>query len=395
MRNLTSIDSRPWLTVFSVGPLLVCCAITFVNLFFSLFTFPNYADYEWIGGFIANRTTETRWLIHIKLQTAMFQTLESMFFARAFIPGFAHDPMSFARALNVLFLAIAGLHCYAFYPRFRNTTTWVISSAAYCFMATGYAKVYGSATAVLLLLYSGLEESDFNTSGVALGMIGALVSLYYLVLTPIAVAILLTLLIKRTDTFAAALLTFVLAGYVLVTIFWGQDVPGYFATLWSESHFGNGYTMYGPYRGLAASNNSIFFKLPFIFSVKHLVDKLYMLFFSGALISFAGACYEAGRFTIGPGSLLKRLKNLGPMAVFCGLSCGFYLIILIGYLSKVGPRMDLAFYAPFVVPFTFFWFQLRRERAPRDLLSKAAWIAQLTYTAVVVVWSGIIGPPPI
>jgi hypothetical protein len=83
------------------------------------------------------------------------------------------------------------------------------------------------------------------------------------------------------------------------------------------------------------------------------------------------------------------------MAVFCGLSFGFYLIILVGYLSKVGPRMDLAFYAPFAVPFTFFWFQLRQERAPGDLLSRGAWIAQLTYTAVVVVWSGIIGPPPI
>jgi hypothetical protein len=375
--------------------MLACAAITFANLFLNLFAFPYYADYSWVADMIAKSTPEPRWLIHLKVQTAIFHTLESMYFARSFMPRFVHDPLSLARTLNVLLLAAAGLHCYAFYPRLRNTIAWVTSSAAYCFMATGYGKVYGSATAVLLLLYCELEESDFDGGGVALGVIGAFVGLYYLALLPIAFAILMTLLIKRTNAFLPALLSFVLAGYVFVTIFWGQDVPSYFASLWAESHFGNQYTAYVPYQGQASSDNSIFFKLPFVFSAKHLGDQLYMLFFSGTLISFVGACYEVGRLIVGGRGLVRRIEDLKPMAVFCCLGFGFYLLIILGYLSKIGPRMDLPFYSPSIVPFTFTWFQLRRARSAGAVSSRPAWIGQVVYMAVVVVWSGMVGPPDI
>src|SRR5260221_7322857 len=66
-----------------------------------------------------------------------------------------------ARALNVLLLVATALHCFTFYPKLRGTISCVISSAAYCFMAIGYGKVYGGATSVLLLLYCALAESEF------------------------------------------------------------------------------------------------------------------------------------------------------------------------------------------------------------------------------------------
>jgi hypothetical protein len=364
-------------------------------LSFNLFTFPYYADYSWVADFIAKSTPAPRWLIHQKLQTAIFHTLESMFFARGFLPGFVHDPLSLARALNMLFLLAAGLHCYAFYPKSRGTVGLVISSAAYCFMATGYGKVYAAATALLLLLYCALEESDFDRDGVGLGVISALVGLYYLALMPIALAILTTLLLKRPQAFLPAVLSFVLAVYVFVTIFWGPSIPDYFANLWGQSHFGNQYTAYGPYRGQAASDNSVFFNLSFVFSAKHVIDKLYMLFFSGTLLSFCGACYESVRFVLGERGLARRVAGLKPMAVFSCLSGGLCLVILVGYMSKIGPRMDLPFYSPYIVPFTFVWLQLRAMRSAGDVSSRLVWVAQAAYMAVIVVWSGIVGPPEI
>jgi hypothetical protein len=185
----------------------------------------------------------------------------------------------------------------------------------------------------------------------------------------------------------------VLAGYALVALFWGQDVAGYFVSLWAESHFGNNFTAYAPYQNQAASANSIFFNAPFLFSGKHLVDKLYMLFFAGALIAFVGACYEAGRF-VADRAVVRRIAGLAPMAVFSWLGFVFYILILVGYLSKIGPRQDLPFYSPFVVPFTFLWFQLRRARNA-SLPGRPAAMVQLAYMVVIVVWSGIVGPPEI
>ena len=387
------MQRRSFLAVYPLIPMLCCAAIATSNLFFDLFTFPYYADYTWVADFIAKSTPAPRWLIHQKLQTTIFHTLESMFFARAFLPGFVHDPLSLARALNVLFLIAAGLHCYAYYPKSRSTIALVVTSAAYCFMATGYGKVYGAATAVLLVLYSALEESDVGRDGVALGVLSALVGLYYLALMPIAIAILIAILIKRPQAFLPAVLSFVFAVYVLITIVWGQNIPAYFASLWQESHFGDGYTAYVPYRGQAASDNSIFFRLSFVFSVKHLGDKLYMLFFSGTLLSFCGACYESARFIWGARESASRVAGMNAMAVFCCLSWGACLIIVLGYLSKIGPRMDLPFYSPYIVPFTFVWLQLRRVRSAGDASSTLLWIGQAAYTAVIVVWSGIVGPP--
>src|SRR5262249_42343336 len=123
--------------------MLACAALTFANLSFKLFAFPEYADYSWVADFITNNTQAPRWLIHLKIQTAIFHTLESMFFAKRWLPNFVHDPLSLARALNVLLLVMVGFHCYAFYPRIRSAVVWVIGSAAYCFMTTGYGKVYG------------------------------------------------------------------------------------------------------------------------------------------------------------------------------------------------------------------------------------------------------------
>ena len=390
------MQRRSLLAACALIPMLGCAAISIGNLFFGLFTFPAYADYSWVADFIAKSTPAPRWLIHQKMQAVTFHTLESMFFAREFLPRFVHDPLSFARALNVLLLVAAGLHCYARYPQSRGTVAFVISSAAYCFMATGYAKVYGAATAVLLVLYCTLDESDFGHQGIALGVMSALVGLYYLALMPIAFAILIATLMMRTRAFLPAVLSFVLAVYVLVTVFWGHDVAGYFASLWAESHFGNPYTAYGPYRGQASSDNSIFFTPSFLFSAKHLADKLYMLFFSGTLLSFCGACYESVRFIAGGRRLPERIGGLKAMTVFCCLSWGACLIILSGYLSKIGPRMDLPFYAPYIVPFTFVWLHLRTARGAADISSsRSIWIAQAAYAAVIVVWSGMVGPPDI
>ncbi len=389
------MQRRSFLAVYPLIPMLCCAAISTANLFLNVFEFPYYADYSWVTNFITNSTPAPRWLIHLKLQTAIFHTLESMYFARAFMPAFLHDPLSLARALNVALLVAAGIHCYAFYPRLRGTISWVISSAAYCFMATGYGKVYGAATAVLLMLYCALAESEFEGDGVALGVVSALVGLYYLALMPIAVAILLTVLIKRPQAFLPALLSFVLAGYILIATFSGQNIPSYFQSLWAESHFGNQFTDYVPYRGQASSGNSIFFKLSFIFSAKHLGDKLYMLFFSGTLLGLGGACYESVRFLSGGRGLVKRFEGMKPMALFCCLSAGACVIIVLGYLSKIGPRGDLAFYSPCIVPFTFLWLQLRRLRGADDVSSRFVSMGQYAYMAVIVIWSGIVGPPDI
>jgi hypothetical protein len=376
-------------------PLLCCAAIGTGNLFMHVFEFPYYSDYSWISRFITDNVSEPRWLIHLQVQTAIFHTLDSMFFARPFLPHVVHDPLSMARAFNMLFLVASGLHCYFFYPRLRNTVAWVVGSAAYCFMATGYGKVYGAATAILLMLYCALAESELDEhNGVALGAGGALVGLYYLALLPVALTLLTTLLIKKRRAFLPALLSFVLVGYVLIEVFSGQAVASFFANLWSETHFGNRFTDYVPYRGQASSENSIFFAPSFIFSVKHLEDMLYMLFYSGTLLSFCGACYEAGRFMLSRG-VVRRCLDLTPMAFFCCLTAGAYLVIILGYLSKIGPRGDLAFYSPFMVPFTFAWLQLRALRRSDDLSSKGVLMAQWVYMVVIVVWSGIVGPPEI
>ncbi len=386
--------NKPSLTaVAALVPMLCCAALSVANLSLNLFSFPPYADYSWVAEFIAKNVQAPRWLIHLKVQTAIFHTLESMKFARGVLPAFVHDPLSLARALNVLLLVLAGVHCYIAYPRLRQTTAWVIGSAAYCFMATGYAKVYGAATALLLMFYCFLEESNFDEDGAVLGVLSAVLGLYYLPLLPISVAVLLTLLIKKPKAFLPALLAFVLAGYVLVVIFWGQDVSSYFSNLWAESHFGNQFTAYGPYRGQAASEDSIFFSREFIFTLKHLEDKLYMLFFAGSLLAFGGACYETVRFAAGAGKWRERVARLTAMDLFCGLSAVSYLLILIGYMSKIGPREDLPFYSPFVVPFTFLWMRLRHNRGQVDDSPRLLAIGHYAYTAIVVIWSGIVGPP--
>ena len=200
----------------------MCCAtIAFGNLALKVFEFPYYADYTWVADFIANSTPAPRWLVHQRLQTAVFQTLESMYFARRFVPRFVHDPLSLARAFNVTLLVAVGIHCYAFYPKLRATTTLVLTSASYCFMTVGYGKVYGAATAVLLLVFCYLAESQFEDDGNTLGVISAAVGLYYLALMPISIAILSTVLIRKPRAFVPAMLTTVLAGYVIITIFSG------------------------------------------------------------------------------------------------------------------------------------------------------------------------------
>jgi hypothetical protein len=204
--------------------------------------------------------------------------------------------------------------------------------------------------------------------------------------------VLIALLVTRTKVFLPALLAFVVAGYAFISIFWGQNVPSYFGSLWTESHFGNLFTAYAPYQGQAASGNSIFFKLSFVFSAKHVGDMLYMLFFSGTLLSFGGACYELGRALFDGRRLLERLSSLTPMAVFSGWCFGSCILFLFFYLSKIGPRKD---FAPYIVPFTFAWLQLRRARLGAELTSRLILAGHCVYLGVIVVWSGIVGPPEI
>src|SRR2546430_600783 len=99
------------------------------------------------------------------------------------------------------------------------------------------------------------------------------------------------------------------------------------------------------------------------------------------------------RFLLNGRGLVKRFEGMKPMALFCCLSGGACVIIVLGYLSKIGLRMDLPLYSPCIVPFTFLWLQLRRLRCADDLSSRFVAIGQYAYMAVIVVWSGVVGPP--
>ncbi|MCX6132036.1 MAG: hypothetical protein NTX25_23635, partial [Proteobacteria bacterium] len=265
--------------------ILLCLQFITIVILLLVFKLPFqlYADTEWMIRFVEQGTPFSRWLQSTSILGFIYSAIWKNPIFLDLAP--AHIQMT------ATFLRLAGMSTMfatAIYLLKKDKNVLPVSlcvlSFVWAILSTGFLKSYPFVAPVLLFgMWWITSEPIESRKPRDLGILLSVLATSYIGLVPFSAMIIAVLAFKHPRKLVPTIVWMIAISFLIISLLWPGTPATYFNSLYSDMNLGEIHTAYLPYRGWSAGSNSINFSWKFIFSEKHLMDKLYILNYSGTL----------------------------------------------------------------------------------------------------------------
>lgn len=339
-----------------------------INIFAQVVLIPELGDGRLIALIMSNPDLfpAVKYLVGIEMLRVGYSAIWQFPPIASLLPESISNHAGFMRVTGII--AMAGiattlLHIYKnkYSILFAITTpVWILFSAGYL---EYYPFIAGIFLALLCWLFHGRLE---DKSEIWIGVICGALPLIYIGFAPLSVIILITYLwgahtTKTTSTLGALLLGF----FITLRVFWPNSLAEYFVSLYQDMNFGDQNTVYEGYRGLAASDTSIFFNNHYAWSSLHLKELFHMAALGLGLVPIV----------ILLATLLVHRREIFSVTrevILAALILAFTLLYFIYTIPKLGPIIDVDMFFITYITVAFFAgmaLDARKVLRPRMALS--------------------------
>jgi len=336
---------------FVVILLALYFVLTLLNIFFKFAAINAYGDFGHLNFNIGYAAPNPSWLAGDSLLGWIYSALW-------LFPPVADSLPSTVSGTGG-FISLAGwfaMFASTFYGlvRFRNRLAVVLPmlSVHWLLFSSGYNEYYPFLSGPLVLILAWLFECDLrNRKPMEIGIVAAALSLLYLGFVPMSIMVLLCYGIASWKKAAPALLWAAGIFLVFVGIFWIGGVSDYFRSLWDSANFGAKSAYFSRYRDLFSNPHSFYFTPDYLVSKEHMIDLLYLFFYSGGL-SVIGL-FVSGLFLAvnsSRKSLVWRKLLLDPRLWLACLIIASQIRHFVSMIPFWGPHRDIdLFFTVFII----------------------------------------------
>ncbi|MDP3847590.1 MAG: hypothetical protein Q8R10_14320 [Pseudomonas sp.] len=334
---------------FNLAVLAIAIA-ALINIFIQAVAIPELGDGKLIALILSNRELfpAAKYLAGIETLRVGYAAIWQFPPIARILPGSIANHAGFIRIAGISVMACTSIYLLTRYPsKYRvllaaTTPIWILFSFGYL---EYYPFIAGGYLALLCWLFNGNFEEK---SEIQIGVVTGVLPLIYLGFAPLSFIILFTYLWRaRIEIVMRTLGALLLAFFIGLRLFWPKSLSDYFTTLYQELNFGDTNTIYEGYRGLAASETSIFFNTDYVFSLKHFKELFHMLGLGLGLtpivILFVALALSR-----------KNTWCLSRKNVLAILITGWSLLYFAYTIPKLGPILDVDMFFMTYITIAFF-----------------------------------------
>lgn len=320
------------------------------NIFFQMIAVPELGDGKLIAFILTNHDLfpTVKYLAGIETLRATYAAIWQSPPISTTLSNSISNPAGFIRIAGISAMACTSIYLFTKYPNkcqvqmVATTPIWILFSFGYLeyypFIAGGY----------LILLCWLFNEKLEEKSELQIGVVTGALPLIYLGFAPLSLIILFAYLWGARIEIVIRTLAALLLGFLItLRLFWPKNLSDYFTTLYQELNFGNTNTIHEGYRGLAASDTSIFFNADYIFSLKHFKELFHMLGIGLGLMPIIIL------FVV----LILSRKNIWRLSrkkILAMLIIGWTLLYFACTIPKLGPILDVDMFFMTYITIAFF-----------------------------------------
>lgn len=320
------------------------------NLFIHGIVIPELGDGKLIALILSNRELfpAVKYLAGIETLRMGYAAIWQFPPITKIMPGEILDQANFIRVAGITVMAFTSLYLLHIYPK-KYSLLLAISTPVWMLFSFGYLEYYpfiaGAYLALLCWIFNGKLE---DKSSLWIGITTGALPLLYTGFAPLSLIILLVYLWGTSfqivmRTFGGLLLGF----FITLRLFWPKSLSEYFVTLYQELNFGEANTIYEGYRGMAASETSIFFKNDYAWSAQHISELIYMLSHGLGLAPLA-------LLLVSPFFCRQQINHLSKKKILAALILCWSLFYFIYTIPKLGPRLDIDMFFMTYIAIAFF-----------------------------------------
>ena len=351
---------------FNRVDLFVSLSWVFVFLFvllnsnFGLVELLGYGDKKHLAGGVVSGIARAKWLGGTAILDWLFAGVWQSPFMMDVIPVALRSADAFIKVVGSLTMAAFSIALTMIYLKgTRLRVLLPMTLPVYLMFASGYDEYYPFVAGLLaLFLVYLLNEQIENLDPIHLGILAALLPVFYIPFALLSLAVLAIYLILFPRRGVTAAVTSLIASIVFLNLFWPEGVGSYFRNLYSTLNFGDVNTVFRRYIGHAANQHSIYFSWRYALSSEHLRDLAYMFFWSGSAITIitiaVGVLYHA-LSSPNRQKIIRRVSSRNLLReidkrVWFGLAIlGQQIHYFIFIIPKLGPRLDVdLFFSVFI-----------------------------------------------
>lgn len=334
---------------FNLAALTVAVA-ALINIFIQAITIPELGDGKLIALILTNRELfpTVKYLAGIEALRVGYAAIWQFPPILKTLPNSVSNPADFIRIAGVSVMACTSIYLLTKYPnKYRvllvaTTPIWVLFSFGYL---EYYPFIAGGYLILLCWLFNGNIEEK---SEMQIGAVTGVLPLIYLGFAPLSFIILITYLWgARIEIVLRTLGALLIGFFITLRLFWSKNLSEYFTELYQELNFGDTNTIYEGYRGLAASETSIFFKSDYVWSLTHLKELFHMLSLGLGLAPIIFLF-----FALAP--CRQHIAKFSKKNVLAILIMGWLLFYFAYTIPKLGPTLDVDMFFMTYITIAFF-----------------------------------------
>ncbi|HSB95045.1 MAG TPA: hypothetical protein VLC91_01250, partial [Spongiibacteraceae bacterium] len=292
---------------------------------------------------VAQGYVHNRWMLGMALENELYAVVKSLSSFHLFFE-FTITPHRFCQFVSWGCMSGATLYLLKKFPG-KTALTFCTLTPLWLTLTAGYIEYYPLIAALLpcLLAYSLYSEKMTTNTYWLIGLASAILAAAYIGFIPIAAIVLVYFLLRQPANFIVLFLG-ALVSFSIITRLFYESPAHYLSSLPASMNLGDTNSVV-QYRGLAASDSSIFFKISYALSWQHTKELLRMYFVAGGLVHLSALLYILiANFKSLPKLLIAR-HNALLTAITAWL--WFYFIFMI---PKLGPVQDVdLFFATYIV----------------------------------------------
>jgi hypothetical protein len=324
----------------------ICIALVAI-LASGVFHFKQYGDAAFYQAWVGQGVVHNRWMLGMALENELYATLKS---AAVFFPqlrGSAIDAALFCQFVSLAAMGSATLYLLNKFSE-RAAIVLCLITPIWLTLTAGYIEYYPLIAALLpCFLAHILYREETAATYWSAGFTAAILAAAYVGFIPIAAIICGYFWLRKPANFIIIFLA-AFGGFAILTKLFYDSPSHYLSSLPASMNLGN-INSIAQYKGLAAADNSVFFKADYALSLTHLKEMARMYFVAGGIVNLPMLLYLAIRNYKALPRLLFRGHNL-----LLTLIAAWLWIYFIFMIPKLGPIQDVdLFFATYIV--TAFW----------------------------------------